>query len=126
MALNSNLTEYKTNIKTWTPISNPVVMGSIVSANTITVEVNTDLKMVHIYGTITTNAATAANTIYNLLQITTATYYPSNLIPVTFFNANKINNCGGDINTSGQVRLHDVTAISGAVVLHIDAVYPYK
>lgn len=126
MALNSNLAEYKTSIKTWTSISNPVVMGSIVSVNTITVEVNTDLKMVHIYGAITTNAATTANTIYNLIQISNSSYWPSNLIPITFFNNNKNNNCGGDINTSGQVRFHDITAINGPVVLYIDAMYPYK
>lgn len=64
-------------------------MGSIVSANVITIEINTDLKMVHIYGNITTNAATSANTNYNLLQIVDTTYWPSNLIPITFYNNNK-------------------------------------
>lgn len=123
--LNSNLTQYKTSVKTWTSISSPVTMGSIVSANAIVIEINSDLKMVRIYGNITTNAAVNANTNYNLLQIVNAAYWPLHLIPVTFYNNNKVNNCGGSINTSGQIRLHDITAINGPVVLYIDAMYQY-
>lgn len=99
-------------------ISNNIIYGGIIGSHSLSAEYNPQLKLIHVYGSITTNAALTAYSATNLFQITGDHLPRAGATAVMNNNQNKAHLV--EVSSNGQYKYADSQAISGAVVMYID------
>lgn len=115
----TNVQDALDEVVAWIDITSNIIYGGIVgNSKNLKAKYNPTLKLLHIYGSFTTNAALAAYSGTNLFQINGNYKPPSGAMSA--FNANQNKAHLIMINSSAQFQYADSQAISGAVAFYIN------